>query len=221
MRRYIIIAVIVTMVPATFMTYDIVKESFFKNNVNRFINDRLENTGTRIISYDINKDSLTLRVIAVGKELSDSVITDAGNSMSDYKLGRYRLQVIQGTESDSVMMLSDKLASLRSSSDNYAAMLHEESAKNAHMQNILNEYTKYESMAPEIAKEMKTLFPQAVNVSLSIATEAAADTTAIKKYVMAVVGTDKQKSLSHDERNKISRWLEMRLGVDTIKLVVE
>ena len=220
-RRYIIIAVIVTMVPATFMTYDIVKESFFKNNVNRFINDRLENTGTRIISYDINKDSLTLRVIAVGKELSDSVITDAGNSMSDYKLGRYRLQVIQGTESDSVMMLSDKLASLRSSSDNYAAMLHEESAKNAHMQNILNEYTKYESMAPEIAKEMKTLFPQAVNVSLSIATEAAADTTAIKKYVMAVVGTDKQKNFSHDERNKISRWLEMRLGVDTIKLVVE
>ena len=88
-RRYIIITVVVTMVPAAFMTYNIIKESIFKTNVNKFVNDKLENVGTRVISYDINKDSLTLRIIAVGKELSENTIKSAEQAMADYKLGRY------------------------------------------------------------------------------------------------------------------------------------
>lgn len=76
-RRYIIITVAVTMVPAAFMTYNIIKESIFKTNVNKFVNDKLENVGTWVISYDINKDSLTLRIIAVGKELSENTIKSA------------------------------------------------------------------------------------------------------------------------------------------------
>lgn len=85
-KRYIVIAVVVTMVPAAFMTYGIVRSSIFKTNVSHFVKDRLENNGTRIISYDVNKDSLTLRVVAVGKEISDSMIKRAERSMSDYKM---------------------------------------------------------------------------------------------------------------------------------------
>ena len=98
------------MVPAAFMTYNIVKDSIFKTNVNKFVNERLDNAGTRVISYDINKDSMTLRIVAVGMELPDSSIKAAERAMPDYKLGRYRLQVIQGSESDSVMMLNNRLA---------------------------------------------------------------------------------------------------------------
>ena len=59
-RQYIIGAVIATMVPAAFMTYHIVRNSIFDTNVSKFINEQLDNAGTRIISYDVNKDSLTL-----------------------------------------------------------------------------------------------------------------------------------------------------------------
>lgn len=147
------------MVPAAFMTYNIVKESIFKTNISKFVGDKLETAGTQIISYDIDKDSLTLRIVAVGRELTDSTIKNAEQAMSNYKLGRYRLQVIQGTESDSVMMLNNRLANMRTSSDNYAAMFHEEANKVTLLQKSLNEYTRYGDMAPAIAKETKTYFP--------------------------------------------------------------
>ena len=151
-RRYIIGVVVVTMVPAVFMTYHIVKNSIFNTNVSKFINDELDNPGTRIISYDVNKDSLTLRVVAVGQELTDSSIADAEKKLGDYKLGSYKLQVIQGSETDSVMMLNSRLNNLRTSSENYAAMFHEESKRTARLQESLNEYMRYDNMTPEIAK---------------------------------------------------------------------
>lgn len=73
-KKYIIIIVIVTMIPSGFMTYNIVKTSVFKSNVSKFVKEQLDNSGTRIISYETNQDSLTLRVVAVGQELSDSTI---------------------------------------------------------------------------------------------------------------------------------------------------
>lgn len=220
-RRYIIIAVVATMVPAAFMTYSIVKESIFKTNVSSFISDKLDTTGTRIISYDINKDSLTLRVVAVGRELTDSAIKQAESSLQSYKLGKYRLQVIQGSESDSVMLLNSRLANMRTSTDNYAAMLHEEAQKSARLQEMLNEYTQYTTMTPEIAKEVSTLFPGTASISLSVATEAATDTTAVKQYVTAVIGMNNGNRLDPNARKRMRNWLETRLGVDTVKLIVD
>ena len=209
------------MVPAAFMTYNIVKDSIFKTNVNKFVNERLDNAGTRVISYDINKDSMTLRIVAVGMELPDSSIKAAERAMPVYKLGRYRLQVIQGSESDSVMMLNNRLANMRTSSDNYAAMYHEEANKAAFLQKSLNEYTKYGDIAPTIAKEAKALFPQTANISLAIANEAAADTTAVKRYVVAIINVERQTRLNTDEQRKMEEWLETRLGVDTVRMIVK
>lgn len=219
-RRYILIIVAATMVPAVFMTYHIVRDGIFNANVNKFINDKLDNAGTHIVSYDVNKDSLTLRVVAVGREISDSAVKAAEKSMSGYKLGNYALQVIQGSESDSVMMLNNRLANVRSSSENYAAMLHEEAVKTAHLQEALGEYSRYESMVPGIAKEVKTLFPQTTGVSLSVAAEATADTSVVKRYVMAAVSVAPHKTLGTADRTKLAEWLEDRLGVDTLRMVV-
>ncbi len=220
-RRYIIIAVAATMAPAVVMTYNIVKKSVFNTNVSKFIADKIDNAGTRVVAYDVSRDSMTLRVVAVGRELSDSAIRKAENEMADYKLGGYRLQVIQGSETDSVMMLNSRLAGLRTSTNNYAAMLRDEATKAARLQELLGEYTRYEAMAPEIAKEVKALFPTTASVSLSLASEATADTSAVKRYATAIIGTVPGSNLDAAERRRISQWLETRLGVDTIKLVVE
>ena len=220
-RRYIIITVVATMVPAAFMTYNIVKESIFKTNISKFVGDKLETAGTQIISYDIDKDSLTLRIVAVGRELTDSTIKNAEQAMSNYKLGRYRLQVIQGTESDSVMMLNNRLANMRTSSDNYAAMFHEEANKVTLLQKSLNEYTRYGDMAPAIAKETKTLFSNTASVSLGIANEAAADTTGIKRHVVAIIELERKTRLSAEEQGKMTQWLQTRLGLDTIQVIIK
>lgn len=218
-KRYIIIAVVVTMVPAAFMTYGIVRSSIFKTNVSRFVKDRLESNGTRIISYDVNKDSLTLRVVAVGREISDSMIKRAENSMSDYKMAHYTLQVIQGSQSDSVMLLNNRLSSVRTTSNNYAAMLREEALKASALQNRLNEYTRYDDLAPAIAAEMKTLFPGVRDISLSLSATVLADSTSAVRRPVAIVGLGAGARLSTAEHEKMKKWLATRVGADNIQLV--
>ena len=218
-KRYIVIAVVVTMVPAAFMTYGIVRSSIFKTNVSRFVKDRLENNGTRIISYDVNKDSLTLRVVAVGKEISDSMIKRAERSMSDYKMAHYTLNVIQGSQSDSVMLLNNRLSSVRTTSDNYAAMLREEALKASSLQDRLNEYTRYDELAPAVAAEMRTLFPAVRDVSLSLSSTVTADTTGAVRRPIALVGIGAGARLSSAEHGKMKKWLAKRVGADNIELV--
>ena len=86
-KRYIVIVVVATMVPSFFMTYSIVKNSIFETNVRKFINERLETPGTQVITYNVNKDSLYLRVVAVGRELSDSSINNAEKAMAELNRG--------------------------------------------------------------------------------------------------------------------------------------
>lgn len=111
-KKYIIIIVVATMIPAGFMTYSIVKTSVFKSNLSKFVKEQLDSTGTRIISYEANNDSLTLRVVAVGKELSDSAIAKAEKEMQNYNIRQYKLEVIQGSESTSLMMLNNRLTNM-------------------------------------------------------------------------------------------------------------
>lgn len=219
-KRYIVIVVVATMVPSFFMTYSIVKNSIFETNVRKFINERLETPGTQVITYNVNKDSLYLRVVAVGRELSDSSINNAEKAMADYKLGNYKLTIVQGAESDSVMLLNNNIKNMRTSSENYATLLNEETKKNARLQEALYEYTKYNEQTPEIAREINTLFPQTANVSLSVATESSTDTT-IKRYVIALIGTKQNTRMTITEKNKMANWLKTRLGIDTINVIIK
>lgn len=71
--RHIIMAlVVVTMIPAVFMTVHTVHQSVFDHNVNRFIKEELQQRGTQIISNNVDKDSLRLRIVAVGKVITEA-----------------------------------------------------------------------------------------------------------------------------------------------------
>ena len=62
-RRIVMVIVIVTMLPATVVTVFIVRQSIFDNNVRKFIKTELTQGGTQIISSNVEKDSMNLRII--------------------------------------------------------------------------------------------------------------------------------------------------------------
>ena len=91
---YIISIVIITMLPAGYMTWSIIKQSVTENNVEKFVRDELNNSGTYIISHEYDSKTKTLNVVAIGKPISVGAIAKAQKSMADYKLGDYTLKVI-------------------------------------------------------------------------------------------------------------------------------
>ena len=111
MRRvnyYIVSIIIITIIPASYMTWNIIKQSVFENNIEQFIAKELDYNGTNILSHEYDLQTKTLNVVAIGKPISTDSIEKAEKTMAAYKLNGYKLKVIQGTNSDSLLFLQHK-----------------------------------------------------------------------------------------------------------------
>ena len=228
-RRIMTAIVVVTMIPAIFMTVKIVQQSVFDNNVNRFIKAELQQRGTQIISNSVDRDSLRLHIVAVGKEITKAHQLKAKDKMESYGLEGYQLRVIQGAHSDSLLQLNNELSAMTTSREKDHHHLVELSAQVSSLSNRLSEYTRYESLSKDICTEMSALFPQVSSLSLAPASEflckqnkqtrAHGDTTAVTHYVIAMIGTAHAKPLHKAEFQKLREWLQARVKADSLVLV--
>ena len=218
-RRIVTALVVLTMIPAVFLTVKIVQQSVLDNNVNRFIKAELQQRGTQIISNNVDKDSLRLRVVAVGKEITDAHQLKAKNRMEFYGLKGYQLRVIQGSYSDSLMSLNSELTAMTTSREGDRQHLIELSAQVNDLNNQLVEYTRYESLLKEVRAETSALFPQVSTLSLSRVAEVKSDTAAISHHVVAIISTIHSKPLLKADAHKLREWLQTRVKADSLVLV--
>lgn len=218
-RRIMMALIVLTMIPAVYMTVHIVRQSIFDNNVNRFVKTELTQRGTQIISSNVDKDSLRLRVVAVGREITEAKQKEAQGRMEFYGLGNYQLRIIQGTQSDSLMLLNNELSAMTTSRESerhqVAKLLSEVSKLNSQ----LAEYTRYETLSTEIRSEVSTLFPDVKSLSLSRVAEVFSDTATVGHHVVAIVDTSHGKPLPTVEAHKLREWLQARVKADSLVVV--
>ena len=221
-RRIMSALVVLTMIPAIFLTVNIIRQSVLDNNVNRFIKAELQQRGTHIISNSIDKDSLRLRVVAVGKEITEGHQQKAISRMEFYGLKGYQLRVIQGVHSDeSQMMLNSKLTAMTTNRESDRQHLMQLAAQMSELKNQLAEYTSYESLSKEIRAEMTALFPEVSSLTLSRVAEVHKDTTAITHHVVAIIETTHNKPLPKADAQKLQEWLQVRVKTDSLVLIPE
>ena len=215
-RRIMTALVVLTMIPAVFLTVKIVNQSVLDNNVNRFIKAELQQRGTHIISNSIDQDSLRLRVVAVGKEITEAHQQKAKGRMEFYGLKGYQLRVIQGAHSDSLMQLHSKLTAMTTHRENDRQQLMQLSAQISELNHELSNYTSYEVLSKEIRAEMTTLFPEVSSLSISRVAEVQKDTAAVSHHVVAIIGTTHNKTLHKTEAEKLQKWLQTRVKADSL-----
>lgn len=216
-NRYIVGIVMVTMLPATYMTVQIIRQSVLDNNVRRFVKNELAFKGTQIISQSCDAANKTLNVVAVGKTIGRADVTRARKLLEEYKLGDYELNVIQGSHSDSVLLLNRELSSATLSSEAKTQKLIEQSEQLNQLADHLAQYTHYETLGKEIGPEVKAVFPSVTAVSLSNATEVRTDTAVSRRYIIALVNS--RSRLVPAERIRLHRWLKARTKADSLRLV--
>ena len=218
-RRILVSIVIITILPAAYMTVHIVQQSIFENNVRKFIKTELTQRGTQIISNTFDRDSLKLRVVAVGREISSATQAEAQHRMTEYGLNNYTLHVIQGTQSDSVLALSNQLTSLTTSREAEQKQLLQLSTENAYLNQQLYEYKRYEALAAEIRLELASLFPQISKLALQRVVEVNRDSTDLHSYVTAIIESDANKALTKEDTKKLHDWLEARVKTDSLIVI--
>ena len=207
-QRWIVGIIVVTMIPAAFMTWNIVRESYFKTQVNSFVHDRLRWEGSQVVTSNVGADS-TLRVVVVGKTLSDSVIALAKQSMIAYPaLTGYKLKLIQGSVSDSLRAVAGLQATDTESEK--VQLLEKQTQENEELTGKLEQYTRYERLSKQMCSEMHILFPEVHSLSMSSSLEVSADTIKPQRLIIAVVGTTKR--MPDMSREKLKTWIENRIG---------
>ncbi len=216
-RRYIIAIVILTMIPATYMTMLIIRRSVLDNNVSRFVKNEISFKGTQIISQNHDDEKKTLNVVAVGKLIDRPTITKVAEQLSRYHLDGYRLNVIQGYQSDSLLMLNKELATTVQASEATSKKLLEQSSQIHELEKRLQQYTTYEGLSREVAHEVRAICPLVNKISLSNIVEVQADTTATKHYTIAVLGCSRQ--LPYEDRTRLQKWLEARIKADSLRVI--
>ena len=218
-RHILTVIVVATILPALLMTISIIRTSIFENNLRHFIADELTQTGTQILSSGTDAATKELRIVAVGRTITDVQQRAASAHMAQYGLGGYQLSVIQGGASDSLLALSNQLAQRVYSQETDKQKFLELSSDNALLTQRLATYTHCEEVAEAIRPELAVLFPAVRTLSLSRTVEVQRDTTATSHFVTAVFTVDKGAAWSASDAHRFEAWLKTRLSGDSVVLL--
>ena len=194
-KRMLTLVVVLTMLPAAYMTWNIVRDDVQRREVARFVEHELQQAGTQILSHEVQHD--TLRVVAVGRPISDDELADARSRIGYYKLKIRDLAVIQASDA----------AAAANAASGEVARLHSQLAA-AWAQ--LAAYTRYDTLSAAVTAEAQLLFDAVADVSLGL----------LDGRPTALVRLDDDARLDPADRQKLLQWLPARAGRDDLEIIV-
>ena len=216
-NRYIAVIVVVTMLPAVYMTTQIIRQSVFENHVKQFVKQELNHPGTRILSEQADRETKTLDVVALGAALPKEMIEAARQRLADYQLADYQLNVIQGAQSDSLLLARNNAGTQQSLSGQDQQHLVLQTERVAQLERETADYRRLDALAREIAGEVKAVCPKVESIGLSKITETPVDSGAVHSYVLAVANS--RTPLPATDRDRLAQWLKVRTQADSLRLV--
>ena len=194
-RRVITVILVITLIPAAVMTVSIVRKNIFERNVASFVERELHQSGTQIIGRAVEHD--TLRVVAVGRNISDAEVNEARSRMSYYGLKSMALEVIQGADAELAARFNSEMAASES--------------RTAVLARQLEEYTRYDTLSAHVADEAGILFPEVVSIAVG---RVGGETVALVK----IAGGD--DNAPHVDLDQLQSWLRTRSGDEQLQLVL-
>ena len=218
-RRYIIALVLVTMCPAFYLTYGIVKTTFYEASANSFIAKEFDFEHTQVISRKISYDEKEIRVVLVGNELTQPELDKVHNSLKHYNLEDTKLTIVQGMNSDNLDMGMLKAQVMEDFYKNSEERLQEQQEEIQRLRNELKNYTTYHQLNKQIVPELKVLYPQVESVSLSQMEVLTVDSMQKDTLIMVLMGLKEEMDAA--QMQQMQEWLKTRAGAKKMKFVVE
>ena len=218
-RKYIILIVVITMCPAVYLTFGIIKSTFYETAANHFINTELNFENTQVLDKKVSYEHREIRVVLIGPEVPEASIELARSKMERYKLEETKLIVLQGMNNDAMDISSIRAMVMEDFYKNSEQRLQEQQKKIAALEKNLEKYKSYDEMSRTIIPELKVLYPSVTAVSISHTLETTVDSLKTDTVALAVLKFGRHPSES--EKKKISEWLQARVGAKKLRLITE
>lgn len=217
-KRYIIWITIGTMCPAVYLTYNIVRETFYQTSANNFISHELQFPDTQVLNREINYSDKTIKVVLIGKEVPENLIVAAQTKLPDYKLGNTKLTVFQGVNNGVEDLSSIKTMVMEDFYKNSQQKLNEQTEEIDSLQRALSLFSGSYVVNERMGKEMKVIFPEVQSFSVSKGMELNIDSNRIDTVTYAVIGCNRPMSVM--DRAKMLQWLLARTESKKLKLII-
>ena len=218
-RKYIILIVVLTMCPAVYLTFGIIKSTFYETAANHFINTELNFENTQVLDKKISYEHREIRVVLIGPEVPEASIALARSKMKQYKLEETKLVVLQGMNNDAKDISSIRAMVMEDFYKNSEQRLQEQQKKISSLEKNLEKYKSYDEMSRTIIPELKVLYPSVTTVSISHTLETTVDSLKTDTIALAVLKFTRHPSES--EKRKITEWLQARVGAKKLRLITE
>lgn len=218
-KRYIVAIAVLTMCPAVYLTYGIVKETFYQSAANSFISTELQFPETQVLSREISFEKREIKVVLLGKEIPEDQLALVRSKMDRYKLHDTKLVVFQGMNQNGTMDISNiRTLVMEDFYKNTESRLLAQREELDSLHSVLAAFSGSGQVDARMGQEMKVLFPEVRTISLSKSLQLNVDSARTDTLTFAIVGCDNKPS--HTEKNKMEQWLKARTGTEKLQLIL-
>lgn len=216
-QHYMVWVTVITMVPAIYLTYGIVKETFYNSTSNDFINRELQFEGSQILNREIDYAKREIKVVLIGKEVPEEQIKTARDKLLNYNLKDTKLTIYQGGgQGSQLSMTSIRSMMLDDIYRNSERRNHDQQKLIDSLQSQLSNVTMQELHDRKFADELKVLFPEIEHISLAKTIGLHVDNMATDTITYALVSYRKGRKA---DVSKLTQWLQARTGVKDLRIV--
>lgn len=205
--RYVGIIVIFTIVPSLFLSYCLVKTTYFNQQVLNYVNTELAFPNTQILSKTITNtsDKKEIKVVLIGDNVSDSTIESARNRLPDYGLKDVSLVVQQGFSEQETDINKLKSLLMQDLYKNSEQVLRTQAMQIDSLQRELKSYHDDRLLAEQIKPEVKVLFPFVREISCTHTCLIPVDSDTQKPIMLIYVKSSEK--ISAENKRKLTEWL--------------
>lgn len=218
-KRYIVLIALGTMVPAVYLTYGIVKETFYQSAANHFISKEMDFPDTQVLDRKVSYDTKEIRVVLIGKEVPEDRIVEARSKLKDYKLHNTKLVVFQGVNNSTADISNIRSMVMEDFYKNSEKELASQKQKIDSLEKIVQLHKETGMADMKIASEMKVLFPVVNTLAMTQTLKLNIEAVQTDTVTYVILGCEKSPSAT--EKKKMSEWLKTRTGAKKLKLIVE
>ena len=218
-QRYIAIVVILTVLPSSYLAYQLVGNEVFKAKASSFVNDQLHFKNTDVAQVKIDTKTHTIKVFLIGDHVPQVKLDHFSMELNKAGLENAKLKVYQNGERDDVDVTTLKAEIITDLYQNTREDLTNKSKEVEKLKEQIHQFSGDREYYTAVPKELETLFPKVKNVLLS----RSYDPSAIEHNLSVnrlILNADVKKRLTSNERHKIEAWLKMRTKSNNVKLIV-
>lgn len=218
-QRYIMIIVIATILPSSYLAYQLVGEEVFKAQATSFVNAQMNFKNTNVAQVKIDTKTRVLKVFLIGDHIPKNELNNISARLNDAGLKNTILKVYQNGERETLNVSTLKADIVTELYKNSQVAIDNKDKQILTLKTQIQKLSTSRENFKEVPQELETLFPNIKNVFLSQGYDLEAKDNN-KSETKLILNGETRKRLSKKERNQIEEWLKLRMKNTNVSVYI-